>query len=119
MEALFEERTQHMALRFETLIQNEALNPWEKLCVLIDDHIARVKEKQQFYKIMIHEQILEKNSLITELLSELKLKNTSFVETIIKEGQKKEALQKECGCSTAGKYHDRHYHANIHEQILL
>jgi AcrR family transcriptional regulator len=94
MQSLFEERTQHMALRYENLIQNEALSPWEKLCTVIDDYVDRVKEKHQFFKIMLHEQILEKNTLITELLNELKQKNLSFMELIIKEGQKKKLFKK-------------------------
>lgn len=94
MQALFEERTQHIALRFENLIQNEKLNAWEKLCLIIDDYIERVKEKQQFFKIMLHEQVLEKNTLIAELLNDLKQKNTAFMELIIKEGQKKKLFKK-------------------------
>jgi len=94
MQTLFEQRTQHMTLRFENLIQNETLNPWEKICFVIDDYIERVKEKQQFFKIMLHEQILEKNTIISELLNELKQKNTAFMEMIIKEGQKKKLFKK-------------------------
>ncbi|HYH14901.1 MAG TPA: TetR family transcriptional regulator [Flavisolibacter sp.] len=94
MQALFEQRTQHMTLRFENLIQNEKLNPWEKICFVIDDYIERVKEKQQFFKIMLHEQILEKNTLISELLTELRKKNTAFMELIVKDGQKKKLFKK-------------------------
>lgn len=94
MQSLFEERTQHMALRYENLIQDESLNPWDKLCYVIDDYVERVKEKQRFFKIMLHEQILEKNTLITELLNELKQKNLSFMELIIKDGQKKKLFKK-------------------------
>ena len=94
IEALFELRTSHIRLRLENLLKDETLNPYEKVCTVIDEYIARVAEKLTFYKVMLFEQVLEKNTVITQHLNELKRQNTELVEKIIKEGQRKKVFQK-------------------------
>jgi AcrR family transcriptional regulator len=94
MQALFEERTSGIIGRVETLLKVESLTPFQKIEILIDDYIERLVEKQQFYKIMLHEQMLENNAVISTLLREQKQRNAGIIEKLIKEGQEKGAFKK-------------------------
>ena len=93
MQALFEERTAHIRMRVETLLKDDATPPLEKVCMLVDDYIERVFQRQKFYKIMICEQVMEKNALVTSLLKELKLKNAETIGLLIQDGQSKGAFR--------------------------
>ena len=65
MEALFDQRTGHIKMRVESLLKDDALDPFEKLGVLIDEHINKAIDLQLFYKIMVTEQMINKNHVIT------------------------------------------------------
>src|SRR4051812_29935396 len=95
MQALFSERTGHIRLKVERLLQDDSLTPLEKIYVLADDYIERIMHKQQFHKIMFYEQMMEKNSVITEMLAELKKENTGYVTRLIKDGQKRGVFRKD------------------------
>ena len=95
MQALFSERTGQIRMKVESLLQDDSLTPLEKMYVLADDYIERISRKQQFHKIMFYEQMMEKNSVITEMLAELKKENTSHVTRLIKDGQKRGAFRKD------------------------
>lgn len=95
MEALFVLRTHHLPLVLESLLKQEDLSPFDKISIIIDDYVSRVTEKLTFYKIMLFEQTLEKNSAITRLLNDLKRQNGLLLEKIIKEGQKKKVFKKD------------------------
>ncbi len=94
MQAIFEKRISHFAERIESLLKNETLTPLEKIYALIDEYIERVTANQEFYKLMICEQMFDKNKVVTSLLSELKQKNAALVEKLILEGQKKKVFTK-------------------------
>lgn len=94
MQALFEERTSGIINRVESLLKVESLTPFQKIEILIDDYIERLVEKQQFYKIMLHEQMLENNAAISTLLREQKQRNAGLIEKLIKEGQEKGVFKK-------------------------
>jgi AcrR family transcriptional regulator len=87
IKALFEERTNDIALQVESLMRDSSLTPWGKVEVLIDSYIERIAAKVQFHKIMLYEQMLEKNTFLTALLTELKLRNAEKINALLKEGQ--------------------------------
>jgi hypothetical protein len=87
MQALFEERTAHIRMRVESLLKDDTTPPLDKVCMLVDDYIERLFKRQKFYKIMICEQVMEKNSLVSGLLKELKLKNAETIGLLIQDGQ--------------------------------
>src|SRR6195952_3348946 len=62
MEAVFEKRMNVIHLRVETLLQNNTMTQLEKVNLLIDDYVDRFIDQQEFHKIMIREQLIEKNS---------------------------------------------------------
>src|SRR3954451_23654814 len=53
MEALFEGRSSDINLQVESLLQNDKLDPFEKMGQLVDSYIERVMQKQPFFKIMM------------------------------------------------------------------
>jgi len=95
IQALFEERTNHFKIKIESLLKDETLTPLAKLENLADDYIQRVMHKMHFHKIMVYEQLLEKNSFITSLLKELKKENAELIQKIIEDGQQKGAFKKD------------------------
>lgn len=94
MEAIFEERSSNIKARVESLLQNSELDPLQKMEMLVEEYVDRVMEKQQFFKIMICEQVVNKNHVIIQLINDLKLKNAETITRLIKDGQKKGAFKK-------------------------
>lgn len=95
MQALFKERTLHISLKVDTLLQDNSLSPLEKIYVLADDYIERIWQKQLFHRVMLYEQMLEKNPEVTEMLTELKKENAAHISRLIKEGQKRGGFRKD------------------------
>ena len=94
MEAIFEQRSVHIKARVETLLQNVELEPLQKVEMLVDEYVDRVMDKQHFFKIMICEQVVNKNPVIIRLINDLKLRNAETITRLIKDGQKKGAFKK-------------------------
>ena len=94
LQALFEQRTQNLTRKIEGLLKDDTLTPFRKIEVVIDDYVERVAEKQRFYKVMLCEQMLDKNRSITALLNELKKRNSDLIVKLIEDGQKKKAFRK-------------------------
>lgn len=94
MQALFETRTANVRMRVESLLKDDRLDPLEKVYVLIDDYVERAFKNQQFYKIMICEQVMEKQSLVTDLMKELKLKNAETISLLLQNGEEKGMFRK-------------------------
>jgi AcrR family transcriptional regulator len=88
MEAVFEQRTMNIRIKVENLIQNQTLTHFEKINVLIDDYVDKFIHQQEFHKIMMREQLIEKNTPIAALILELKKKNMVSIKKLIQEGQK-------------------------------
>ena len=89
MEALFDQRAGHVKMRIESLLKDESLDPFEKINVLIDEHINKAVDMQSFYKIMVTEQLINKNQAIAVALAELKKRNIAAVAELVEDGQQK------------------------------
>ncbi len=94
MEALFEQRSSDIKLQVETLLQSDELSPFQKMERLVDSYIERAMKKQQFFKIMICEQVINKNPVVVHLIQDLKKRNIQSIIEIIKDGQKKGDFRK-------------------------
>lgn len=94
MEALVDYRTSHVRLQLENLIKDESLSPLQKVNVMIAQYVERFIERQNFYRIMVTEHILDKNNDITAMLLEMKKRNAALLLQIIREGQKKKQFRK-------------------------
>ena len=88
MEALFDHRTRDVKERIAVLVKDQGLTPIEKVYKLVDEFIERVIIKQQFYKIMMSEQMINKNPVVLQLIKDIKFVNAQHIGKIVKEGQK-------------------------------
>ena len=87
MEAVFEQKTNVMRLKVENLLLNTELSSLDKLYTLIDDYVNKFMTQQQFQKIMLLEQLVDKNGGVPQLIYELKKRNIVSIEKLIQEGQ--------------------------------
>lgn len=94
MEALFAQRSEDTNIQIENLLHNVAIEPIQKMENLVDSYIERVMKKQQFFKIMMCEQVINKNPVIVKLIGDLKKKNIESINKLIKDGQQKKAFKK-------------------------
>ncbi len=88
MEAVFEHRTNKIRIKVENLLQNDSMTALEKVNILIDDYVDKFITQQEFHKIMMREQLVEKNTPIVLFIYELKKRNLASIKKLIQEGQK-------------------------------
>jgi AcrR family transcriptional regulator len=94
MQAIFEKSMGSFRVRVESLLRDDSLKPFQKMEMLIDEKINGIMQRQRFYKIMLCEQVTNKNPVIVEFVNELKKKNTEAVGKLIRDGQKKGEFKK-------------------------
>ena len=94
LEALFNHRLGNLKMRVEILLKNDSLSPVQKMEILVDEHIERVVRHEGFYKIILCEQVINKNPAIIKTLLEIKKRNAELINEIIIDGQKKGAFKK-------------------------
>ncbi len=94
MEAIFEVRIGSVHMRIESLLKDDSITPLQKINMLVDEHVERVSQKECFYKIMITEQLINKNPAVLHATRQLKIRNAELVGQIIKDGQKKGVFKK-------------------------
>ncbi len=94
MEAVFEQRTTKIRLKVENLIQDTSIGNLEKVNILIDDYVDKFIHQQEFHKIMLREQLIEKNTPIAALIHELKKKNMESIKKLVMDGQKSGEFKK-------------------------
>lgn len=94
MEAVFGKRTTNIRLKVENLLQDTELSHIEKMNVLIDDYVDKFINQQEFHKIMMREQMIEKDTPIAGLIFELKKRNLESIKRLIVDGQDNGAFKK-------------------------
>ncbi len=94
VETLFRERIQAMQLKIGSIIQNENLDPMQKVEILIDEYISKVFGKQSFYKIMLCEQAQKKNKVAVKFIREIKFSYAQLLQGLVKDGQQKKIFRK-------------------------
>jgi len=109
MEAIFEVKIGRVQVRVEELLKDDSMSPIQKVNTLIEEHIEKVMKSQQFYRIMLCEQVSNTNPAITQKIKELKQRNAELITELIKEGQKKGDF----------KNHGGHSLAILHQQRTL
>ena len=128
MEAIFELRSLHVRMKVESLIQNDSLTPWEKMDLLVDEYVAKILYRQQFNKIMLCEQVINKNPAITVMVDRLKKQSAALIDELITEGQKKGAFKKNIDvpmmmCALIGTVNhmlvNKEYYRNYHHMNAL
>lgn len=94
MEAMFRYRSEIFKLELESMIKNQQLTPMQKMEQLIDQYIERLFSKQGFHRVMVREQMVNKNGFIAKQIYQLKSKNQELIKLLIQEGQKKGDFKK-------------------------
>ncbi len=94
MESLFHERMQAARLQLEQLLDNKLLTPFEKVEIFLDQYLNRILGRQGFHRIMLVEQVMQKNKVIINLLKELKQDYAALFTQLVKEGQRKKMFKK-------------------------
>ncbi len=95
MEALFQQRSNLVKMKVEVLLQDEALTPMEKMYSLAQEYTQKLFDKHHFFKIMMCEQIINKNPVVLELLGDLKKRNAEEISRLIIHGQENGAFKKD------------------------
>ncbi len=94
LESLFHERMVATKLKVEQLMHNDNISPFGKVEIMLDEYIKKVITNQNFYSILLCEQVMKKNHEIIKLLKELKLGYATMFRELVKEGQKKKVFKK-------------------------
>jgi len=128
MEAIFEVKIGRTQMRVEELLKEEHMAPIQKINILIEEHIERVIKSQQFYRIMICEQVSNTNPAIMDKIKKLKLRNAELISELIKEGQKKGVFKRKVdvvlmlntmiGTVWQAIISKEHYREFIHGEVL-
>ena len=88
LEALFTYRAESTAQSFESMFQDKALTPLEKISLMIDYYIEKFSTQQCFHKIMMREQVAIHRTGTAGIIQHFKKRNQELVKQIINEGQK-------------------------------
>ena len=94
LEAIFISHTSTVRLKLEHILMDDSLQPKQKIDVMIDAYVEKAFDRQGFHRIMVREQMLNKDSHITKLLHEMKKRNQQLVKQLITDGQKKGVFKK-------------------------
>ena len=93
-EAMFAYRSESFKLQLENMIRNKELGPMEKMESLIDQYIEKLTSQECFHRIMVREQMVNKNEFITTQIHTLKARNQQLIKKLIGEGQEKGVFKK-------------------------
>lgn len=94
MEAVFEQKTERTRIKVENLLQDSTLTNLQKVNILIEDYVDKFISQQQFHKIMLQEQLIEKDTPIAGFIHELKKRNLHSIKKLIQDGQKSGEFRK-------------------------
>jgi AcrR family transcriptional regulator len=94
LEALFSYRSENSVMKVESLLQDKATNPLQKIYHLIDYYIDKFQNQTCFHKIMSREQVHNHRNTVTELIQQFKKRNQDLVKQLIHEGQKSGEFKK-------------------------
>ena len=124
MEAIFDIRSLNIRMKVESLIQNTALTPVEKMEMLVENYVEKMLHRQQFNLIMLCEQALNKNPVITAMVDKLKKKNATLIAELIRQGQELKLFAKNVDvpllmCCLVGTVNhmlvNKEYYRNYHD----
>ena len=88
LEALFSYRAEGTVQKLESMLQNSALTPLEKVNIMIDYYIDKFQTQQCFFRIMMREQVASQRGVTSGLIQHFKKRNQQLVKQLIHEGQK-------------------------------
>lgn len=93
-EKLFELRINEGKNYAIEILEKNNINEWEKMNLILDRYIERVRKMSNFFCIMQTEQLTNKNPQIVDFLKNSKLNYLKVYERLIKEGCEKKIFSK-------------------------
>jgi len=94
MEAIFNYRINNTWFAVKSVASDTSISPLEKIERLIDSVVDKVSEKECFHRIMLRQQIISKDDIVTRLINESRQRNVQLIDEIVKEGQAKKMFKK-------------------------
>lgn len=85
-EKIFEFRLNESLAFAREALQNGNLNEWEKLLIIVDRYVERVKTLRRFYQILQREHLRNKNKNILKLIQESKIEFLEVYSVLFNEG---------------------------------
>lgn len=94
MEAIFNYRINNTWFAVRSVVDDKDMSPVRKIELLVDSVIDKISEKECFHRIMVRQQILAKDDLVTKLIAESRMRNIQLLNQIVKEGQEQNLFRK-------------------------
>ncbi len=95
IEQLFKMRLSDSLLNNEGVITNSGLNPMRRLEFIMDRYIERVFSNNNFYKVLVSEQMQNTNKQVVAHIAALKTHYTNLVQQVITEGMESGVFSKD------------------------
>lgn len=94
MEEIFERKSLNIREKVDKLLQDETLDPFQKMYSLVDEYIDGILANKRFHRILLCEQIINQNPTIIQLVEKMKTRNSECINDLIRLGQKKGLFKK-------------------------
>lgn len=94
LQSLILQRNEQTSLMLEGLSHNMKLNPWEKIDRVIDYYVDKILSNRNFHLIMNRQISLLHDKEVTDLLINVKKKNSALISEIIQDGERKKIFRK-------------------------
>ena len=93
LESLILQRTEQTSMILADLSHNKNLDSWEKMDRIIDYYVDRMLDNRDLHTILSRQMSLEQDKGITEMLINVKKRNSAMISEIIQEGQRKKIFR--------------------------
>lgn len=97
-EALFESivtnRMASSGMMLEGLLNDDKLNPLEKMKMVVERYVDRMMEHPFYHKIIMRQQLASGGGNLSSPITQIKLRNLSIIRKIVQEGVRKKFFRK-------------------------
>lgn len=94
LQAVFEKRSASLYTQISSLIEKKEITSMQKVYLLVEDYVDRIMQQPQFHKLMLREEMVNKENPISLLICETKTRNLEAIKKLIHEGQKNGEFRK-------------------------
>lgn len=94
MEEIFERKSLNIREKVDNLLQDDSLDPLQKMYSLVDEYIEGILQRKRFHRILLCEQIINQNPPIIHMVEKMKARNSECINDLIRLGQKKGMFKK-------------------------
>lgn len=94
MEEIFERKSLNLREKVDNLLQDDSLDPLQKMYSLVDGYVEGILQRKQFHRILLTEQIINQNPSIIQMVDKMKARNSECINELIRLGQKKGMFKK-------------------------